>query len=85
MTVNPGHGGQVFVRSMLPKVAEARALLVAAGSPAELEVDGGVSAATAGELVRSGVSVLVAGSAVHRHPDGRAAAIRELREAAVRR
>jgi ribulose-phosphate 3-epimerase len=84
MTVNPGHGGQAFIRSMLAKVAEARAFLDAAGSPADLEVDGGVSAATAGELVRSGVSVLVAGSAVHRHPGGRAAAIRELREAAAR-
>lgn len=85
MTVNPGQGGQAFIRSTLAKVAEARALLAAAESPAEIEVDGGVSAATAGEAVRSGASVLVAGSAVHRHPDGRAAAIRELRAAAVRR
>ncbi len=81
MTVNPGQGGQAFIGSMLLKVAEARALLDAVQSPADLEVDGGVSAAAAGDLVRYGATVLVAGSAVHRHPAGRAAAIRELRDA----
>jgi ribulose-phosphate 3-epimerase len=83
MTINPGFGGQAFIGSMLAKGAEARALLDEAESLADLEVDGGVSA-TAGELVNGGVSVLVAGSAAHRHPGGREAGIRELREAAVR-
>lgn len=47
------------------------------------EVDGGVSAKTLGLLVRRGATVLVAGSAIRRHPDGRAAAIRELQTLAL--
>jgi ribulose-phosphate 3-epimerase len=82
MTVNPGRGGQAFIHASLDKVTEARKLLDRAGSAADLEVDGGVSVALAPEVVRRGVNVLVAGSAVHRHPGGRAAAISELRQAA---
>jgi ribulose-phosphate 3-epimerase len=82
MTVNPGRGGQAFIHTTLDKVTEARQLLDRAGSAADLEVDGGVTAALAPELVRRGANVLVAGSAVHRHPGGRAAAISELRQAA---
>jgi ribulose-phosphate 3-epimerase len=81
MTVNPGWGGQAFIPAMLDKVAEARSLLDRADSPADLEVDGGVTEAVAADLVRHGATVLVAGSAVHRHPTGRAAAIQGLREA----
>jgi ribulose-phosphate 3-epimerase len=82
MTVNPGWGGQTFIPAMLDKVAEARSLLDRAGSMADLEVDGGVSESVAAELVHHGATVLVAGSAVHRHPSGRASAIQGLREAA---
>lgn len=82
MTVNPGWGGQSFIPAMLDKAGEARELLDRAGSSADIEVDGGVSAEVAGDLVRMGATVLVAGSAVHRHPSGRAAAIRGLRDAA---
>lgn len=83
MSVEPGRGGQAFISSMVGKVAAARRLLTERGSAAELEVDGGVSARTASDLVRAGASTLVVGSAIHRHPDGRAAAIRELRRAIV--
>jgi ribulose-phosphate 3-epimerase len=82
MTVNPGWGGQAFITTMLAKVVEAREALDRAGSTADLEVDGGVSEAVAADVVRSGANVLIAGSAVHRHPGGRAAAIRGIREAA---
>ena len=82
MTVNPGRGGQALIPAALDKVTEAPKLLDRAGSAADLEVDGGVSVALAPELVRRGASVLVAGSAVHRHPGGRAAVISELRQAA---
>ena len=82
MTVNPGWGGQSFIRTMLDKVGHARALLDEAGSSADIEVDGGVDEQVAGELVRRGANVLVAGSAVHRHQAGRTAAIRGLRDAA---
>jgi len=82
MTVNPGRGGQALIHSTLGKVEEARRLLERAQSSADLEVDGGVSASVAAELSRRGANVLVAGSAIHRHPQGRAAAIVELRQAA---
>lgn len=82
MTVNPGWGGQAFIPAMLDKVAEARSLLDRAASTADLEVDGGVSESVAAELVRRGATVLVAGSAVHRHASGRAAALQGLRQAA---
>jgi ribulose-phosphate 3-epimerase len=83
MTVNPGWGGQSFIRTMLDKVRQARDLLDRAGSAADIEVDGGVSPAVAGDLVAHGANLLVAGSAVHRHPGGREAAIGELRAAAL--
>ncbi len=82
MTVNPGAGGQAFISAMLDKVGAARALLDGAGSSADIEVDGGVSSEVVGDLVHNGATVLVAGSAVHRHPSGRAVAIRGLRDAA---
>lgn len=67
MTVNPGFGGQSFIKSMLPKIAAARKLIDESGSKARLEVDGGVNAETA-KLVRdAGADVLVAGSAVFNH------------------
>jgi ribulose-phosphate 3-epimerase len=68
MTVNPGFGGQSFIRSMLPKVEEARRMIDDSGFPILLEVDGGVSPKTAPDLIRCGADVFVAGSAVFGHP-----------------
>jgi ribulose-phosphate 3-epimerase len=82
MTVNPGFGGQEFIESMVPKVARARRMLDDAASRAELEVDGGISAATTPQVVAAGATVLVAGSAVFHHPKGVAAGIAALRAAA---
>ncbi len=64
MTVNPGFGGQAFIRSMLPKIRQCRRMIDEAGLPTLLEVDGGVNPETAGELAGAGVDVFVAGSAV---------------------
>jgi ribulose-phosphate 3-epimerase len=85
MTVNPGFGGQKFIEAMVPKIAQARRMLDAAGSRAELEVDGGISDATAPRVVAAGATVLVAGSAVFHHPGGVAAGIAALRTAAARK
>jgi ribulose-phosphate 3-epimerase len=82
MTVNPGFGGQEFIESMVPKIARARRMLDDAASRAELEVDGGISAATTPQVVAAGATVLVAGSAVFHHPEGVAAGIAALRAAA---
>lgn len=64
MSVEPGFGGQPFIRHSIKKVAEARTLLDSVGSQAELEVDGGVNMQTGAELADAGASVLVAGSFV---------------------
>ncbi|MEZ4414484.1 MAG: ribulose-phosphate 3-epimerase [Gemmatimonadota bacterium] len=82
MTVNPGFGGQRFIRSMLPKIQEASRLLAGSGRPeAVLQVDGGVDPLTAPEVADAGAQVLVAGSAVYGHPDGATAGLRALRDA----
>ena len=64
MTVNPGFGGQTFIKDMPEKIARVRAELDKRSLEAELEVDGGISAATAPLVVRAGATVLVAGAAI---------------------
>jgi ribulose-phosphate 3-epimerase len=64
MTVNPGFGGQKFIESQLPKIAELRRMI--GGRAIHLQVDGGVDAATAPRVAEAGADVLVAGSAVFR-------------------
>lgn len=80
MTVNPGFGGQPFLVEMLDKIARMRKMLDEAQSSAELEVDGGVTAGNAGDVVRAGGRVLVAGAAVFRSGEGIAAAMQKIRE-----
>ncbi len=82
MSVNPGFGGQAFIPGSLDKIARARRRLAREGSSAELEVDGGVSAANARAVAEAGASVMVAGSAVFGDPAGVAAAIGAIRAAA---
>jgi ribulose-phosphate 3-epimerase len=79
MTVNPGFGGQSFIRATLEKARRMRELLDRAESTALLEVDGGVSADNAALLQDAGVDVMVAGSSVFRHPGGAAEGVRALR------
>lgn len=64
MTVNPGFGGQSFIRTMLPKIAELRNRLDRKGLKVELEVDGGVKLDNITEISKAGADVFVAGSAV---------------------
>ncbi len=78
MTVNPGFGGQSFIPSMLPKIAALRAMIDATGRDIRLEVDGGVTPATAPAIIEAGADVLVAGTAVFGAPDY-AAAVAALR------
>lgn len=78
MTVNPGFGGQKFI-DLTPKIRELRAMLTALASPAWLEVDGGVSAATLPLLLAAGADAFVAGSAIFSHPGGIAAGINALK------
>jgi ribulose-phosphate 3-epimerase len=80
MTVNPGFGGQTFLRSQLPKIALLRRMIDAAGRPITLAVDGGIATDTARQAVQAGADTLIAGTAVFGVPD-RAAAIAALRAA----
>lgn len=64
MTVNPGFGGQAFIQAQVEKVRRIRSMI--GGRPIRLEVDGGIDAQTAAEVVAAGADTLVAGSAVFR-------------------
>jgi len=78
MSVNPGFGGQQFIPTVLPKIAEARRRIQESGREVWLEVDGGVKPDNIAQIARSGADTFVAGSAVFGSPDY-AATIRDLR------
>jgi ribulose-phosphate 3-epimerase len=85
MTVNPGFGGQVFIESQLPKIARLREMI--GDRPVHIEVDGGVTVATAPLVAKAGADALVAGSAVFKggsvaNPAGYGTNIRAIRAAA---
>jgi ribulose-phosphate 3-epimerase len=73
MSVNPGFGGQSFIRSQLAKIAALRAMIDATGREITLQVDGGVTAETARDCIAAGADCLVAGTAVFGKPDYKAA------------
>ncbi len=79
MSVNPGFGGQSFIPESIGRVAEIRRRLDALGSPAWLEVDGGVSVETISQLKEAGATAFVAGTSVFKHPQGIEAGVRALR------
>lgn len=81
MSVNPGWGGQPFLRSSVAKVRLARENAASAGARAAIEVDGGVDAGNVGELVEAGAEILVAGTAIYGQEDP-VSAIEKLRAAA---
>ena len=73
MTVNPGFGGQQFISSVLPKISRLRRMLDLAGLRTDIQVDGGINAETARQVVGAGATVLVAGSYVYGAKDVNAA------------
>ena len=78
MSVNPGFGGQQFIPSVLPKIAEARRRIAATGRDIWLEVDGGIKVENIGEVAGAGADTFVAGSAIFGAKDY-AATIRDMR------
>jgi ribulose-phosphate 3-epimerase len=78
MSVNPGFGGQKFIPSVLPKIAEVRRRIDALRRDIWLEVDGGIKADNIAEVARAGADTFVAGSAVFGSKDY-AATIRDMR------
>lgn len=83
MTVNPGFGGQAYIPAMERKVSQLRRLIDASGLPIELEVDGGITADTIPGAAAAGADVFISGSWLYAHPDGKAAAVKELRATAA--
>ena len=81
MSVQPGRGGQAFLPGSLERIRATRAALDAAGSAAELVVDGGVKTENCAAVRDAGASVLVAGSAVYLDPEGPSVAIARFRKA----
>ena len=80
MTVNPGFGGQSYIRAMGAKIAAVKQMI--GGRTIDIQVDGGITVETAALVAKAGANVLVAGSAIFGAPD-RAAPIAQLRAAAA--
>ena len=78
MSVNPGFGGQQFIASVLPKIADVRGLIDKSGREIWLEVDGGVKADNIAGIAKAGADTFVAGSAIFGAKDY-AATLRDLR------
>ncbi|MEM5770932.1 MAG: ribulose-phosphate 3-epimerase [Bacillota bacterium] len=78
MTVNPGFGGQTFIAEMPDKIRRLRKMIQERGLAVEIQVDGGINAGTAPQVVAAGADVLVAGSAIFSAADY-AKAMQELR------
>jgi ribulose-phosphate 3-epimerase len=72
MSVNPGFGGQKFIRSALSKLKAAQDVIRASGRDIRLEIDGGVKTDNIGEIARAGADTFVAGSAIFGSTDYKA-------------
>jgi ribulose-phosphate 3-epimerase len=81
MTVNPGFSGQEFIPEMASKIEEVQRMISNSGSKALIQVDGGITRNTLPLVYNAGARVVVAATAIFKHPDGIAAGIRHLREA----
>jgi len=81
MTVNPGFGHQHFINSTLPKIQRVRRMIEQVRPDCELELDGGIDAATAKLGVAAGADVLVAGTSIFGDRDGVDSAMRRLKAA----
>ena len=83
MTVNPGFGHQHFIHSTLPKIEQVHRMIDRMNVRAELEVDGGVDAATAPLAAGAGANVFVAGSSIFGESAGVAAGMDQLRRSVL--
>lgn len=82
MSVNPGFGGQKFIRNTYSKITELKQLIAAKSTSTRIEIDGGVDFQNAAELIKTGADILVAGNTVFSHPQP-LEAIQQLKAAAV--
>ena len=86
MSVNPGFGGQSFIRNVIPKIRDLRAEIDARKLKVDIEVDGGIKVDNIAEVAAAGANIFVAGSAVFESGDYKStiAALRKNAEAAKR-
>jgi ribulose-phosphate 3-epimerase len=82
MSVNPGFGGQKFIRTSLDKVRRLRRMIDERGLQTRIEIDGGIDRHNIAEIAAAGAEIIVSGSAVFNESDP-AEAVRNLREAAM--
>lgn len=64
MTVNPGFGGQKFIKTCLPKIKELKKMIEERKLKVLIQVDGGINSETAPDVIKAGAQILVAGSAI---------------------
>ena len=83
MTVEPGFGGQGFIKETLPKVKALKNEIVRRGLKIPIEVDGGIKADNIAEVANFGADIFVAGSSVFGQPN-RAKAMSDLRMAVIK-
>jgi ribulose-phosphate 3-epimerase len=83
MTVNPGWGGQKYIATMQPKIAEVARMIEASGYDVGIEVDGGIGPTTVAGAVSAGANLLVAGSAIFRDTEGLGHGVSDLRARAL--
>jgi len=69
MTVNPGFGGQVFIESMLQKIAKLKEMTAMADHDIDIQVDGGIDVDNIYQVTRAGANVIVAGTAIFKADD----------------
>jgi len=79
MSVNPGFGGQTFIPASLARIRQLRTMLETLNPTCRLEVDGGIKASNARQVVAAGADTLVVGSAIYAPDSGVAEALARLR------
>jgi ribulose-phosphate 3-epimerase len=82
MSVNPGFGGQKFIKTSLDKLRRLRRMIEERGLKTRIEIDGGIDAENISEIVAAGAEIIVAGTAVFGAGDP-SRSVRELRDAAA--
>lgn len=83
MSVNPGFGGQQFIRTSLDKLRRLRRMIDERGLKTQIEIDGGIDRDNIAEIVAAGAEIIVSGSAVFGAEEGPEEAVRIMREAAI--
>ena len=81
MSVNPGFGGQKFIRGALEKIRQLKLTRERYNQAFRIQVDGGVGPENVADLVRAGAEILVAGTSIFHTPDP-AEAVRAMKQMA---